>query len=111
MTEHVIVGPCLTRREAARRAGITPAEARRRPDLIHLRGRWLEETYLAFQFDGRGVEPDLGQVVMKLRENRSGLEIADWLVRPNPLLDNATPLAWLKTGHTSQRVLEAASQR
>ena len=110
MSEHVIVGPCLTRGQAARRAGTTPEEIRRRPDLVHLRGRWLPETYLAFQFDRHGVRPDLGKVVMEMRNHCDERDIADWLVRPNPMLDNTTPLGWLKSGHDPKRVLAAASR-
>ena len=109
MTEHVVLGPCLTRAEAARRAGTNSAELRHRPDLVRLGGRWLQETYPAFQFDGRGVHPGLGRVVMAMRGRCTGIELADWLVRPNRLLDNASPLVWLRNGHGSDRVLAAAS--
>ena len=108
MTEHVVVGPCLTRAEAARRAGITSDETKQRPDLLRLRGRWLQETYFAFQFDERGVRPDLGRVVMDLRGRHSEQDIADWLVRPNRLLDNVSPLRWMRGGHGPAEVLDAA---
>ena len=110
MSEHVIVGPCLTRRQAADRAGISPDDAKHRPDLLRLRGCWLEETYFAFQFDEGGIRPDVGRAVMELRAQYSGRDLADFLVRPNGLLDNATPLGWLKTGHTLDDVIAAASQ-
>ena len=108
MTERVVLGPCLTRAQAARRAGIRRDEVPDRPDLLWLPG-WVEETYFAFQFDERGPIPDVGRVVLRMHGRFTGLEIADWLVRPNASLDGYTPLRWLETGHGVDPVLAAVS--
>lgn len=99
MTERIVVGPCLTRAQAARRAGVSTDEVRHRPDLLRLGGRWLEETYLAFQFNDTGVRRDVGAVVLALKGRFADEEIADWLVRPNVALEHYSPLAWLRSRH------------
>ena len=83
-------------------------EVCRRPDLLRIGGRWLEETYFAFQFDHLGVRPDLGRLVMALREAAPDDEIAYWLVQPNRLLDGYSPLRWITSGHDLEQVRAVA---
>lgn len=110
MSERILQGPFLTRRQAARRAG-TPAEVlRHRPDLLVLDGAWLPEVYFAFQFDEDGVRPDLAVVVQRLKRDFSDLAIEDWLVRPHHSLGLASPLRALKRGWTVDQVLAAAER-
>lgn len=110
LAEQVMIGPFLTRTQAARRAGVNTLELTQRPDLLRLRGKWLHETYFAFQFDESGVRPDLGRVVLSLRGRFEDPEIADWLGRPNPLLESLSPLSWLSSGRTPERVSAAARE-
>lgn len=107
MTERVLQGPFLTRVQAARRAGVPTDILVHRPDLLRIGGGWLEEVYCAFQFDDLGVRPDLGSIVVTLRHAYTDIEIADWLVRPNPQLNNTPPLAFLNRGGALERVLAA----
>ncbi len=107
MTGRVLLGPFLTRADAAERAGLAPAAIRLRPDLIHIGGRLLPEVYCRFQFGSTGIRRDIGTVVLAMRGICDDLTIADWLVRPNPALHGDTPLAQLNRTHTPARVLDA----
>ena len=108
LTWRVMIGPCLTRAQAAGRAGVDILEVQQRPDLLRLSGTWLQETYFAFQFDESGIRSDLGSVVQSLKGRFDDPEIADWLGRPNPLLESYSPLSWLGSGRTAARVDSAA---
>ncbi len=109
MTEHILIGHFLLRREAARRAGISPEEVTQRPDLLRIGGTWLEEVYFAFQFDESGIRSDLGHLVRELRRSFDDMTIADWLARPNEALSGATPLRWLAAGGDGEHLAKAAS--
>jgi hypothetical protein len=98
MTEYIHLGHCLTRHEAARRAGIPAMELALRPDLLRIRGHWLGEVYYAFQFNHRGIRPDLADVVRSLHDRFNDLVIADWLARPSDRLDGLSPIRWVETG-------------
>lgn len=104
------MGHFLTRKAAARRAGISPEEVLHRPDLLRIGGRWLEEVYFAFQFDDRGIKRDLGSVVLLLRKEYDDIEIADWLAEPNPELGYLTPLRW-SAGGLDPRKLAVVAER
>lgn len=108
MTERILQGPFLTRRQAARKAGVDPHFLPDRPDLIHLGGHWLEEVYCAFQFDDNGIDRSLGQVVQVLHKRHGDEAIADWLVRPNRALHGSCPLDYLAGSGTVEGVLAAA---
>lgn len=108
MTEKVLLGPFLTRGQAARRAGVVAATLCHRPDLLRINGRCLGECYFAFQFDQQGVRPDVGRVVRALHGRLEDVAIADWLVRPNHLLQESSPLGWMNGGGSIERVMEAA---
>lgn len=102
-------GPFLTRGEAAQRSALPPDELSRRPDLLHIGGRMLEEVYFAFQFDSRGIRRDVATVVLALRGKLDDLAIASWLTTPNTMLNGDTPLAWLTRRGGTHRVLAAAA--
>lgn len=104
------MGHFMTREAAARRAGVSFDEVRQRPDLLRIGGRWLEEVYFAFQFDDTGIRRDLGTVVMLLRRSYDDIEIADWLARPNRLLDQLSPLRWSASGRQEWKLGEAAQR-
>jgi hypothetical protein len=109
MTERVLVGHFLTRTQAAQQAHTGLLEVQLRPDLLRLRGLWLEETYLEFQFDERGALREIGDVVQSLKERHTDIVIADWLARSHPLLGSMSPLAWLRSGRPREAVLDAAA--
>lgn len=98
----------MTRAEAARAAGVTTSEIRQRPDLLRIGGTHLEEVYHAFQFDQRGVRRELGLIVQDMKRRHSDIAIADWLVRPNPVLVGVSPLRWLEANGRHDRVFKAA---
>jgi hypothetical protein len=107
-TRRLLVGPFLTRAQAAARAGIAPVDVRFRPDLLRMGGRSLQEVYFAFQFGPGGVRRDLGTVVIGLRGVSDDVAIADWLVRPHPALRDDSPLGFLDRGGDPALVLAAA---
>jgi len=109
MTGRVLVGHFLTRTQAAQQAHTGRLEVQLRPDLLRLRGLWLEETYLGFQFDERGTVRELGDVVQSLKERHADAAIADWLARSHPLLGSMSPLTWIRNGRRCEAVLEAAA--
>jgi hypothetical protein len=106
----VLLGPFLTRAEAARCCGLGQADLRSRPDLLRLGGIWLEEVYFAFQFDHGGVRRGLGDVVLSLRGRLDDAVIADWLIRPNAILGADTPLRW-QDRHGDAAALRAAAEQ
>ena len=108
MHELILLGPFLTRADAARYARLDPLELAHRPDLLRIGRPPLEEAYFGFQFDQHRVIPDVGKVVLELRGVHEDLVIADWLVRPNRRLGGSSPLSWLGEGGRLSRVLEAA---
>ncbi len=108
MTERVLVGPFLTRTEAARLAGLAARELPPRLDLLRIGGKGRHEAYFAFQFDRTGVRRDLGSVVLLLRGSSDDVTIADWLVTKNPALLEASPLTWLNRRGDLESVLVAA---
>lgn len=107
MSERVLQGPFLTCGEACRKCGMCAEELSHRPDLLHIDGPRHHDAYFAFQWDGCGIRRDVSAVVMGLRGRYGDLDIADWLVSPNPKLANETPLTWLRHG-TVREVLTAA---
>ena len=88
-----IVGHFLTRAEAARLCGTSPAELSVRPDALPLSGRCaLEEVYPSFAFDSDGLRSDVGEVVTALRTTVGPWDAAGWLTTPNDSLGGTTPL-------------------
>lgn len=110
MTATTLRGPFLTRREAARRAGVAEDQVTRRPDLLRLGGRRLEEVYFAFQFDECGVRPDLGLVVQRLKRSCDDLDISHWLVEPQDGLNLRSPLDWLAGAGSAAAVLRCSEE-
>ena len=100
----------MSRERAARCAGVSCDEVRQRPDLLRIGGTWLPEVYFAFQFDETGIKRDLGSVVLELSGGYNDVEIADWLARPNRLLDQLSPLRWSASGR-HWKSLNAAAAR
>jgi hypothetical protein len=109
MISRVLQGPFLTRGQAARRARAPALVLRHRRDLLRVTGRWLPEVYFEFQFDENGVRPDLGGLVQEMKEKFTDVEIGDWLVRRNRLLDGFSPLGYLNAGGDADRLLEIAA--
>lgn len=105
----MLVGHFMSREGAARRAGVSCREVQQRPDLLRIGGRWLPEVYFAFQFDDTGIKRDLGSVVLQLRRSYDDVEIADWLARPNRMLDQVSPLRWSASGRRWQKLADAAT--
>jgi len=109
VTERVFQGPLLTRGQAVHRSGIPAHVLTHRPDLLRLGGKWLQEVYFEFQFDGHGLNHDLSRIVRTLKADYNDIEIADWLARANPSLHNHTPLDSLSRGASVEWVLHAAT--
>ncbi|MBT8203389.1 MAG: hypothetical protein HKN74_13695 [Acidimicrobiia bacterium] len=110
MSERILQGPFLTRKQAARRAGTPPDVLKHRPDLLVVEGEWLPEVYFAFQFDESGVRSDVAAVVKRLKPDFSDLAIEDWLVRPHRSLGLISPLRALNRGSSVDQVLAAAER-
>lgn len=110
MAGSVLLGPFLTRSEAARAAGVAPLDLVVRRDVLRIGGRSLEEVYFAFQFHkGGGVRGDVSNVVDKLADEWDHMTIAHWLGRPNSKLDSLSPLGWLDGGRDVVHVVTAAA--
>ncbi len=110
MAGSVLIGPFLTRTEAARAAGVAPLDLVVRRDVLRIGGRSLEEVYFAFQFHkGGGVRGDVSSVVDKLADEWDHMTIAHWMGRPNSKLDSLSPLAWLDGGRDVAHVVDAAA--
>ena len=110
MSQLVLQGPFLTRAQAARRAGVPAQLLVHRPDLLKVGGSWLQEVYFEFQFDPDGVRPELGRVVQSLKPKRSDVVIGDWLARSNRSLGHASPLRFLNSGGSVERVIEVGER-
>ena len=98
MSDVVLVGPFWTRSETASYLGQTPDELLDRTDVLRLSGRWLEETYPAFQFRDHEIRLEISTVVTEVGEQLTGTAIADWLLRSNPLLGAMSPNDWFNAG-------------
>jgi len=109
MISRVLHGPFLTRGQAARRAKLPALVLRHRRDLLRITGRWLPEVYFEFQFDDDGIRLDLAKIVQEMKEKFTDIEIGDWLVRRNRLLDGFSPLGYLNAGGDGERVLEVSA--
>ena len=110
MAGSVLMGPFLTRTEAARAAGVAPLDLAVRRDVLRIGGRSLEEVYFAFQFaKAGGVRPEVAMVVSDLVAEWDHMTIAHWLGRPNPKLDSLSPLAWIDGGRDVGHVIAAAA--
>lgn len=110
MAGSVLMGPFLTRTEAARAAGVAPLDLVVRRDVLRIGGRSLEEVYFAFQFSKTGgVRSDVSSVVAQLAAEWDHLTIAHWMGRPNSKLDSMSPLAWLDGGREVAHVVKAAA--
>jgi hypothetical protein len=107
VSERILLGPFLTALQASHRSGVPARELHDRPDILRIGGPSLEDAYFGFQFDVGGVRRDIGRVVLAARESAGDVDIADWLVRPCPALDGATPLAWLNAGRGVDGILAA----
>ena len=62
MSDSVLMGPFLTRVEAARAAGMSPLDLVVRRDVLRIGGRSLEEVYFAFQFTSSGLRADVAGI-------------------------------------------------
>ena len=109
MAESVLLGHFLTRREAAKLAGLDAVKLVTRQDLLRIGGRSLEEVYFAFQFGPGGIRPDIASVVSSLAGDWDHLTIAHWFSRENTKLDGLTPLGWIDGGRDVSHVLRAAA--
>lgn len=108
MHELILLGPFLTRVDAARYTRLDPLELAHRPDLLRIGSPPLDEAYFGFQFDQHAVDEKVGAVVLALKGHHTDLEIADWMVRPNRALGGSSPLRWLREGGRHERALDAS---
>lgn len=103
----VITGHFLTRAEVARLTGLSTAEVVTRPGLLKITCRISgAEAYPAFQFDASGRPVSgLGDVVGGLAGRLTELEIAALLSTPADGLGGRVPIAFLRDGGSTRRVL------
>lgn len=105
---HALLGPLLTEREFARRAGLTGKSVRRHrcvPRIDSAIG--LGAAYPAFMLDENGLRFDVALVTLLLRRRVGDLQACDWLVRRNPRLADRAPLDWIGDGLSLERVVDA----
>lgn len=103
----VLLGPLLTERAFAHRAGLPPGSVRRHrsiPRVDSIIG--AEPAYPAFMLDGGGLRMDAAFVALLLRRRVGDLEACDWLVRGNPALGGASPLDWMGRGDRLDAVVD-----
>lgn len=91
-----LIGPLLTERAFALRAGLSPAAVRRDRCIPRIGSPvGLEAAYPAFMLDESGLRLDAAFIALLLRRRVSDLEACDWLTREHPALGGLSPLAWM----------------
>ncbi len=102
----VLPGPFLTRTQAARRAGVPPAELAALPGAVRLAGPWdVEEVYPAFQFArSGGFLPGLPGVVSTVGAVLADRDLVGWLLEPWPELGGRSVVEWLTAGRPAAAV-------
>lgn len=109
----------LTTREAAVRLGVNDSRVRQRLSERTLYGLKARDGWRLpiFQFDEKGLVPELDRVLPRLDPGLSPIAVLHWLTTPNPdlasaetQLEPASPLVWLRLRLDPERVAELASQ-
>jgi len=105
-SEHILVGPFFTRREAVGHSGLSPNDLLAHPGVLHLGGPIaLQEVYAGFQFNGEGLRDDLTAVIEAWGSDADPWQVCDWITRPNDGLGGKSPLGYLdEVGHLDRVV-------
>ena len=102
-----LLGPLLTEREFARRAGLTRTSVREHRCIPRIGSPiGIGAAYPAFMLDATGLRLDVAFVTLLLRRRVTDLEACDWLVRPHPQLSNLAPLHWIGIGEALEAVID-----
>jgi hypothetical protein len=103
-----LLGPLLTERQFARRAGLSRDSVRRHRCVPRVESPiGLGPAYPAFLLDTDGLRLDVAFITLLLRRRVGDLDACDWLVRPNPVIGGATPLHWIDAGLPLEGLMEA----
>ncbi len=108
------LGPMFDAEQAKMMLGVSSRQAvsdlAKRGRLLALEVGRGRKRYPAFQFgeDGRPHGDLVPILALFAPVVETPYTIASWLVSPNPLLENETPVAWMRSGRPSARLQEAA---
>jgi hypothetical protein len=108
------IGPLYDAEQVAILLGVgsrkTVSQLARRGRLLALKAAGRRRLYPAFQFRPNGRPyPELAQVLAVFAGAvETAHTVACWLVSPQPLLDEATPAAWMRGRRDPEPLLEAA---
>lgn len=106
----------LTPAEAAARLGVTPARIRQMIASGALYAFRMDRNLRVplFQFQERGLLPNLGRVNAALAGDLDPVSVWRWYSAPDPELETETgplsPLAWLRSGRAPEPVIAIARQ-
>ncbi len=109
----------LTTKQAAARLDVNDSRIRQRLADRALYGLKVDDEWRLpiFQFEERGLVPNINRVLPRLDENLSAIAVFHWLTSPTPDLASAetndepvSPIAWLKLGLDPEEVAELAAQ-
>jgi hypothetical protein len=110
------LGPLYTTRQVRELMGIGSRQAIservKRGRLLSVPGPGAKPLFPAFQFTGSGRPlPGLGAILDAFRDAvASPYTVASWFVTPEPLLADATPVAWLRDAGATDRAVQAAAR-
>ncbi len=108
------LGPMFDAEQAKTVLGVTSRQAvsdlAKRGRLLALDAAGGRKRFPAFQFgeDGRPHSALVSILELFAPVVETPYTIASWLVSPNLLLENETPVAWMRSGRPSARLQEAA---
>jgi hypothetical protein len=109
----------LTTKQAAARLHVNDSRIRQRLAERALYGLKVDDEWRIpiFQFEEKGIVPNIDRVLPRLDESLSAIAVFHWLTTPNPDLASAetddkpvAPIAWLKLGLDPEEVAELAAQ-
>jgi hypothetical protein len=104
----LLIGHCWTGLRVSRHLGLSLPAVCGHPHLLRLDGPLCAEAaFPQLQFDDEGVRLDVAVAGMLARRRVADDVVCDWLVRANPALGGATPLAWMDLIGSLEPVLRA----
>lgn len=111
------LGKMLDSRQVQELLGVQTRQAvhdlMKRGRLLGLPLKARQWVYPSFQFSGSGRPYTVLPEVLRAFDGVASTPytVASWLVSPNPLLDDQTPIDWLASGGDADRVRLAAQRR
>ncbi len=109
----------LTTKEAAARLRVNDSRVRQRLADHALYGLKVDDEWRLpiFQFENKGLVPNIDRVIPHLDESLSAIAVFHWFTSPNPDLVSletsdapVSPISWLKLGLDPEPVAELAAQ-